>query len=189
MLRLNLAEAALVLIDVQQVFDDPAWGPRSTPAFETRLATLLAAWRQAGGTVAHVRHRSAKPTGRFQPGTPGFAFKPEAEPLLSESVFEKTVNSAFIGTPLEAWLHKSGIKHLVLVGITTDHCVSTTTRMGANLGFTVWVASDATATFDRTGPDGVHHTAETMHQIALASLHYEFATVLPVKDIVAALRP
>jgi nicotinamidase-related amidase len=84
------------------------------------------------------------------------------------------VNSAFIGTALEAHLRAHQIDTVVVVGITTDHCVSSTVRMAANLGFTVIVVSDATATFERTGPDGDYHSAELMHRVALASLHDEY---------------
>ena len=88
------------------------------------------------------------------------------------------MNSAFIGTGLEQYLHAREIQDLVIVGLTTDHCVSTTVRMAANLGFRVWLVEDATATFDRQGHDGQHYSAEQMHQINLASLNQEFCTIL-----------
>jgi nicotinamidase-related amidase len=73
--------------------------------------------------------------------------------------------------------------------LTTDHCVSTTARMAGNFGFETWFMADATATFDRTGPDGRHYTAEQMHDAALASLHGEFATVVWSNEVLAALAP
>ena len=85
-------------------------------------------------------------------GTPGFDFKPEAQPLDGEPVITKDVNSAFIGTDLEARLREQGVEAVALVGLTTDHCVSTTARMAANLGFETWVLGDAMATHDRRGP-------------------------------------
>jgi nicotinamidase-related amidase len=41
--------------------------------------------------------------------------------------------------------------------------------MARNLGFETYVASDATATFDRTGHDGKTFAAEEVHEVALAS--------------------
>ena len=113
--------------------------------------------------------------------------KPEAMPLAGEPVIYKDVNSAFIGTDLEQRLRTNGIADVVMVGITTDHCVSTSTRMAGNLGFTTYIVSDATAPFERTGPDGKHHTAEQMHDTALASVNEEFAIVVSTADLLAAL--
>lgn len=67
-----------------------------------------------------------------------------------EAVIEKSVNSAFIGTDLEDF-KAGGIDTVVISGLTTDHCCSTTARMDANLSLKVWFVADATATFDRTG--------------------------------------
>ena len=103
-------------------------------------------------------------------------------------MIEKRVNSAFIGTSLETDLRRTGCRGLVIVGLTTNHCVSTTARMAGNLGFATWVVSDATATFDRVGPDGVEHPAEQIHAIALSDLHGEFATVVDTGTVIAALQ-
>jgi nicotinamidase-related amidase len=102
-------------------------------------------------------------------------------------VIEKRVNSAFIGTSLETDLRRVGCSELVIVGLTTNHCISTTARMAGNLGFSTWVVSDATATFDRVGPDGIEHSAEQIHAIALSDLHGEFATVIDTARVIAAL--
>lgn len=177
---------ALLLIDVQQGLDDPRWGARNNPDAERRIADLLAAWRATGRPVIHVQHLSLEPHSPLREDLPGHAFKVEAIPMADEAVFQKHVNSAFIGTDLEAHLRANGIEALVVVGITTDHCVSTTTRMAGNLGFTVTVVEDATATFERRGPDGTHYSADLMHRAALASLHGEFATVLSTQDVLAA---
>ena len=150
---------ALLLIDIQQGMDDPVCGARNNPDAERRIAQLLAAWRQARWPVIHVQHMSQEPESPLRPDAPGNAFKPEAEPQSGEPVFRKTVNSAFIGTTLEDHLRQEGIHALVIAGMTTDQCVSTTARMANNLGFDVVVVEDATATFERTGPDGAHYTA------------------------------
>jgi nicotinamidase-related amidase len=179
--------AALLSIDVQQAFNDPSWGRRNNPDAERNIAALLAAWRNTARPIFHVQHRSASPTGLFRPGTPGYLHKPEGQPLAGEPVIVKSVNSSFIGTDLEARLRAAGIGVLVIMGLTTDHCVSTTTRMAGNFGFETYFVADATATFERTGPDGRHFTAEQMHDTALASLHGEFATVVWSEDVLAAL--
>ena len=123
--------AGLLLIDVQQAFDDPRWGSRNNPDAERRIAELLAGWRSTGRPVIHVQHMSQEPGSPLRPGHPGNAFKPEATPLSGEPVFQKQVNSAFIGTALEQHLREHGIETLVLVGIPTDHCFSPTARTAA----------------------------------------------------------
>jgi nicotinamidase-related amidase len=178
---------ALLLVDVQQGLDDTRWGARNNPDAERRIAELLAAWRATGRPVIHVQHSSLRPQSPLREGAPGHAFKVEALPMAGEPVFRKHVNSAFIGTNLEAHLRANGIESLVVVGITTDHCVSTTARMAGNLGFSVTVVEDATATFERLGPDGTHYSADLMHRAALASLHGEFATVRSARDILASV--
>jgi nicotinamidase-related amidase len=181
------ADTALILIDVQMGFDDGTWGPRNNPDAEAKVARLLEAWRATGRPVIHVNHDSTSPTGSFRPGTPGHAPKPEAAPLPGEPVLHKTVNSGFIGTDLEARLRAGGIGTVVIVGLTTNHCVSTTTRMAGNLGFRTFIVADATATFDRPALDGRIRPAEEVHQAALSDLKDEFAEVVETDEVLRAL--
>lgn len=181
--------AALLLIDVQQGLDDPVWGRRNNPRAERNMAALLDAWRTRGQPVVHVQHMSRRADSPLRPGLPGNALKPEVAPAEGEPLFRKEVNSAFIGTGLEEHLRARGIARLVIVGLTTDHCVSSTARMAANLGFEAVVVSDATATFERVGPEGGHLSADEMHRAALASLHGEFATVRRTDEVLAELPP
>ena len=184
----ELLATTLLVVDFQRGFDEPRWGRRNNPLLEQRAAALLRAWRAAARPVVHVRHMSTEAASPLRPGQPGNAFKPEAAPVAGEAVVEKRVNSAFIGTSLEADLRRAGCRGLVIAGLTTNHCVSTTARMAGNLGFATWVVSDATATFDRVGPDGVEHPAEQIHAIALSDLHGEFATVVDTETVIAALQ-
>ena len=181
------ANATLVLIDVQQAFDDPVWGERNNPQAEANVAALLAAWRASGRPVIHVQHRSARADSLFHPAARGFPFKPEALPLAGEPVVFKSVNSGFIGTDLEVRLRAAGSPPLVIAGITTDQCVSTTTRMANNLGFDAHIVHDACATFERVGHDGRRFSAQLMHDAGIASLHGEFAQAASTQDVLAML--
>ena len=172
-----MSNPALLLIDVQKAFDEPFWGNRNNPDAESNIALLLSKWRKHGLPVIHVKHCSTEPNSPLRPELPGNEFKDEAQPIAGEKQFRKSVNSAFIGTALDKYLEGHDISSLVIVGLTTDHCVSTTTRMAANLGFDVTLISDATATFDRQGHDGVLYSADEMHRVNLASLNGEFCIV------------
>jgi nicotinamidase-related amidase len=179
--------STLLVIDVQQGFDAPSWGRRNNPQLEQRVADLLRVWRGTRRPVVHVRHMSTDPSSPLRPGQPGTTFKPETAPVAGEAVIEKSVNSAFIGTSLEIDLRRAGCRGLIIVGLTTNHCVSTTARTAGNLGFVTSVVSDATATFDRVGPDGIEYRAELIHAMALSDLHGEFATVVDTAAVVAAV--
>jgi nicotinamidase-related amidase len=180
-----LFDSALLVIDVQKGIDNPQLGKRNNPDAEQRMAELLAAWREAGRPVIHVQHMSTEPESLLRPGQPGNAIKDEARPIDGEPVFQKNVNSAFIGTQLESYLRLSGIDSLVMVGLTTEHCISSSARQAANLGFRVTVVADATATFARRGYDGKEYSADVIHGAELASLSGEFAAVVESRDILA----
>jgi nicotinamidase-related amidase len=173
------ANTALLLIDVQNYFDDPIHGRRNNPNAEENMALLLNNWRKSHRPIIHIQHISNPSLAHH----PGRDIKEIVAPLPEEPVIVKNVNSAFIGTNLEAYLREAEIETLVIVGLTTDHCVSTTTRMAKNLGFTPFIVSDATATFERVSFDGKLYSAEEIHNLALVSLHEEFATVIDTNGV------
>jgi nicotinamidase-related amidase len=184
------SNTALLSIDVQQGFYEEAWwGARNNPHAEQNVARLLYAWRDTNRPVYHSQHLSVLPGSPLRPNQPGADFQPEVAPQDGEPVITKNVNSAFIGTDLEERLRSAHIDTLVLCGLTTPHCVSTTARMAGNLGFTVYVVADATAAHAATGYDGTEYTAQQVHEIALANLHHEFGTVMTTADVLAGARP
>lgn len=174
---------ALLLIDVQAGFDDPAWGRRDNPECEANIRSLLDAWRESGRPVVVVRHDSTSPTSPLRPGQPGNDLRPGIE---GDVLITKNVNSAFYGTPdLGEWLRERGIERLTICGVTTNHCCETTARMAGNLGYDVTFAIDATHTFDRMAPDGSVIPAEDISRVTAANLHGEFATVRRAAEILA----
>ncbi|SFC57505.1 cysteine hydrolase family protein [Pseudoalteromonas denitrificans] len=180
-----MQNCALILIDVQKAFNEPDWGQRNNHNAETNISDLLAFWRKKQGTVIHVHHSSKMQKSRFHPSQIGHEPKSQARPVPDEVVFKKLVNSAFIGTELERYLRDNKIEKLTIVGLTTDHCVSTTVRMASNFGFEVTLVSDATATFNKK-LNGVDYTAQQIHLVHLASLNNEFCTLATTSDILAS---
>lgn len=180
---------ALLLIDMQKGFNDLAYwgGERNNPAAEAHAAQLLAYWRSNRLPVFHVQHCSTNPVSPLRPGQVGHDFKEGFQFLPGEIVIQKNVNSAFIGTNLQQQLLAQHLTTLVVAGLTTDHCVSTTTRMAGNLGFSTFLVADASATFSKKGIDSQRFAAELVHQTALASLNGEFATVLNTATVIEQL--
>lgn len=184
----DLRRAVLLPIDMQQAFDGPPWPPRwNKGGMDANGLALLRAWRAAGLPIMHVRHDSTQPASTLQTGTTGHAFRPGFEPAGGEALIAKSVNAAFIGTDLDERLKRLGAATVVAFGFSSDMCVSTTVRVGANLGYRMVVASDACDCFDL--PDGAGGTipARTVHAAHMATLAYEFAAVLATAEIEAML--
>lgn len=180
--------SALIVIDVQQGFDDPAWGTRDNPAAEANIARLVAAWSDAARPIVLVRHDSTSPESPLAAGTPGNALKPVVAEAPHELLVTKQVNSAFHGDPdLHAWLAARGIRQLVICGIQTNMCVETTARVGGNLGYEVTVPLDATHTFGLEGPGGLRLSASELARATAVNLDGGgFAHVVTTDDVVGA---
>lgn len=176
----KLDKPALILIDIQKAFDNVDYwgGQRNNINAENNASELLAIWRANNLPIFHIKHCSANPDSLLHETNKGNEFKDIVLPINGEQIIKKNVNSAFIGTNLKEQLDNANISKLVIVGLTTDHCVSTTTRMAGNYGYDTFVVSDATATFNKKGLEGQNFSAELIHETALASLNGEFATVV-----------
>ncbi len=166
-------------------FDDAEyWGRRNNPAAEANVAALIEEWRAQGRPVVFVRHDSDEDASPLRPGEPGNAFRPEltGEPDL---LVTKQVNSSFYGEPdLDAWLRGRGsCSRSRCAGITTNHCVETTARMGGNLGYDVLLALDACTRSIARGPTARWMTADELTRATATSLHGEFATVVKTADL------
>jgi nicotinamidase-related amidase len=194
-------KTVLLLIDIQLGFESPHsyWGPsRSNPFFEANAKSLLSSYRRlvaqspSQHKIIHVAHSSTNVASPLHISSPGFAFQSIASPHVRETVITKSVNSAFIGTNLSEVLkeHYGGkAGKLYILGLTTDHCVSTTTRMAGNLGVTdgndgngeVILIEDATAAWKK-GEGDKWSEAELVHAVHVESLR-EFASVAKTSDL------
>ena len=176
---------ALLLVDIQKAFLEKDYPGliRNNENAEFICGKILKKWRTLDLPIIHVRHSSTNPESKLYKSRPGFEFNDYVTPLETEMVLTKEVNSAFIGTNLENILIKSHIDTLVIVGMTTNHCVSTTVRMSGNLGFDTYLISDSTACYNTKGLNGEIIDCNTIYNSALASLQEEFATVIDSKEL------
>jgi len=177
----------LLLIDLQVAVDHGSWGRRNNPGAEAIVADLLAAWRERGLPIIHVRHDSVEPGSTYRPGQAGHAFKPESRPRPGETVIAKQTNSAFIGTDLLEQLRRLGECSLVVVGVSTSNSVEATVRMAGNLGIPTVLVQDGCFTFERTDWGGRLRSAQEVHDMSLANLHGEYCQVVDARALKTTL--
>jgi len=159
----------------------------ATSAIIPTIQAVLHAARQLGMLVIHTREghlpdlsdcppsklaRSRKqgagigdvgPMGRILiRGEQGHHIVPELAPISREIVIDKPGKGAFYNTELSEVLQQHSITHLVVCGVTTHVCVSSTVREANDRDYQCVVLSDATAAFDHKD-----------HEAALRMIHQQ----------------
>jgi nicotinamidase-related amidase len=183
----NITNAVLLPIDMQKAFDGSSWPRRWNKAVDANGLLLIEAWRAAGMPIIHVRHDSVEPGSTLGFDQPGNAFREGFGPKGEEPLVTKSVNSAFIGTDLDLRLRRLGIDTVVAFGISTDMCVSTSVRMGANLGYRMILVEDACDCFDLPDRKGGTILAQSVHAAHVATLGFEFAKVVTTREMIQSL--
>lgn len=196
-----LHEGALLVVDVQRSFADPAYLPwldaaglAAVDAAVTRTAWLVDQARASGVPVVWVALEQLPDSpwltslwlrgldeGTWPvPDEPCVLGTPGAEwfrvgPLPGETVVPKRRYSGFLGTTLEAHLRETGVTWVVAAGLTSECCVDGTVRDAFQLGFRAVMTSDATTAYD----------AQT-HTHALSVLAQNAAVVATSASVAAA---
>jgi nicotinamidase-related amidase len=177
-LDLKPEETAMLCIDVQNYGmapkEDPSEQTRWQPFFDRmnhivipNIRALQDGCRARGLDVIHARIACLLEDGRdrsLSQKMPGWnnllmptsseesQIVPELAPLPGEIVVTKTTDSALTGTNLRLVLANMGIRNLLVTGIYTDQCVSSTVRSLADESFQVVVVEDCCA----AGTDELH---------------------------------
>ena len=184
----SLDRAALIVLDLQRMFLDPA-SPAflpAAPAILPGVCRLVEAFRKAGRPVVFTRH--VDPCGaagaamegfwgrRMLDGDPLTALDPAAPVQPGDPLVTKSSYSAFERTGLLERLAESGTDTVVLCGVQTPLCVETTARHAFVLGVRPVVAADATAAPDLD-----------LHLGALRGLGHGVARVVLCDHLIASL--
>jgi len=188
-MNLKKDKAALLVIDMQHFFLDPA-SPSYTCgglAILPNLVKAIHAFRQAGRPVIYTRH--VHHPDRIDAGILGWWWEgmclegsPESEihqdlsPLPGEKVVFKHRYSAFYNTDLETILRVLKIEDLVVAGIMTNMCCESTARDAYFRDYRVFFLADGTGSVN-----------EEMHLASLVNLAFGFSFVTDVDTIVDQL--
>ncbi|WP_434058089.1 cysteine hydrolase family protein [Enterobacter ludwigii] len=127
-----------------------------------------------------------------QNGTPLFAensvfaqFHKDLQPIAQDTIITKETPSAFVGTDLDARLKKQGIKKVIVAGLMTHMCISSTARDAVPLGYSVIIPEDATATRDLDDGKGGVVDHDTLQRAALAGVADVFAEIMTTDQVMA----
>jgi nicotinamidase-related amidase len=201
---LRHTETALLVIDIQSTYVEPKddareatrWAPflaRMREIVIPNTARLIAACRARGVETIFARIACLKTDGRdrsLSQKKPGFNYLlmpkdrpdsqivPELAPRGDEIVVTKTTDSALTGTNLRLILANMGIRNVVVVGIFTDQCVSSTVRSLADESFNVIVVEDCCAA-----------ATDAIHRAELEAINMIYSHVVQVDDAIGFLTP
>ena len=105
---------ALIIIDMQKGFFKNILGKRNNLQAENNILRILENFRKENKEIVHIQHLSTDEKGILF-SNEDRKFLKGFEPLSDEIVFQKHVNSAFIGTNLENYLRNKSIDKLIIV--------------------------------------------------------------------------
>ena len=182
---MSYSDTALIVVDVQESFRHrPYWKESDVPAFLDRLQSLIDGASAHEVPVVQVFH--VEDTGVFSMAS-GYVKMLAGLRMKPDAVFHKRSHSALIGSGLDVWLVRRGIRRLIISGIRTEQCCETTTRHASDSGYEVDFVTEATLTFPMTdrrdrvwGPEEIKARTELV-------LEDRFAKICTVDDCLSTM--
>ncbi len=182
---MSALQTALIVIDAQESFRHrPYFREEGVAAYVEKQQALIDGAVAAGAPVVRIFH--IEDSGPFAESS---GFVRALAPLRIEpaATFLKRRHSALVGTGLDVWLTRYGVRRLIVSGIRTEQCCETTTRHASDLGYHVDFVGEATLTFPMTDVAGRTWSAEDIRARTELVLAGRFARIVGVEDALAAL--
>ncbi|EGU43183.1 isochorismatase family protein [Vibrio ichthyoenteri ATCC 700023] len=162
-----MTKTALIIIDIQNDYFEGGAMPLHNPqAASHQAAKLIKHFRAQNKPVIHVQHLAASEAlGFMLEGTKGQEIHPSVVPVAPEKVIIKHYPNSFAKTELESVLQALEVTEIIVAGMMTHMCVSSTVRASLEYGLQATVVHDACASCDLTilgqtiDADNVHVTA------------------------------
>lgn len=174
---------ALLVIDAQESFRHrPYWNDVDAPWFRTQLQALIDGAKAQGIPIVQVFH--VEEGGVFSTAS-GYVRTIEGISLTADAVFHKRSHSALVGSGLDVWLMKHGIRRLIISGIRSEQCCETTTRHASDLGYEVDYVTEATLTFPMSDAQGRQWSTDEIKARTELVLADRFARIVTVEEALA----
>ncbi|WP_353188605.1 cysteine hydrolase family protein [Pseudomonas sp.] len=182
-----MAKQALIVVDIQNdYFPQGKWPLVGADAAADNAARLIAAFREAGNPVVHIRHEfTSEDAPFFTPGSEGAKLHPKVLNRADEPVVLKHFVNSFRETELKSVLDEHGINDLVVVGSMSHMCVDGITRAAADMGYSVTVIHDACASRDLEF-NGLTVPAAHVHAAFMAALGFAYASVVSTDEFLSS---
>ena len=184
-----MPKRALLLIDIQNdYFEGGKWPLSGIDSAASNAAQLIAAARQAGDLVVHVRHEfQSDDAPFFTPNSQGAHIHATVQPAEGEPVILKHQVNAFHQTNLKDVLDEHGVKELVVCGAMSHMCVDAATRAASDMGYTITLIHDACATRDSEF-NGITVPAAQVHAAFMGALGFAYAKPITAEEYLAETR-
>jgi nicotinamidase-related amidase len=179
-LFMPLVETALLVIDVQESFRHrPYWTDADLPLFLEHLEMLIDGSKSRNVPVVQIFH--VEDSGPFSLAS-GHVVTLKELSFEPDAVFYKRSHSALVGSGLDVWLVRNGIRRVIVSGIRTEQCCETTTRHASDSGYSVDYVTNATLTFSMTDRNGRTWSPNEIKERTELVLDGRFARIVSVKE-------
>jgi len=179
-----MSKRALLIIDIQNdYFPGGKWTLSGIDAAVDNAARVLAAARERGERVVHVRHEFPDEGAPFfSAGSQGAQIHERVSPIQGEDVILKHQVNAFRDTGLAELLERNGVEELVIVGAMSHMCIDAAARAASDLGYHVTVVHDACASRDLEFGESVV-PAEQVHAAYMSALGFAYAKTVSTAEL------